>query len=311
MRTALFAMLVLTSCGSATGVSPTETGSASTSAPSAVESSSSSASVLGADVGELDLQRFEIEGAEVWTRSVIAELPAQATAIQLTTVFSDGGSGVAFCIGPMPAMGGPVRCGGPIVDNLTLGTWAEKANEVTWGHRRVSMTWPPEDGRVRALEDFPADLPTQPPANDEGNPFVLPESCKQIGPLVDVAVLQEWAIAHPDRAGLVYLADGGPQGVLGVVGDPEAVRAELRGTGAEPCVIEVDFTDAEMKKAQEAIIPLQDAVTVLMTGYGGLRNRVEVSVAVADQATVRRLIAVVDDPRILSVTGTATILAGG
>jgi hypothetical protein len=253
-----------------------------------------------------ELRRFEIGGAEVWARSALKELPETATRIELSATVIDSGNGPEACMGVV-LDSRPPQCEGPVVDGLQMQSWAESSSGVTWGERTMIVEWPPLWGRLTLVSDRAFELPPQkePPA------YRLPSECSSFDRLTSVDVLSQWAAAHPDQVGLVYVLSDQQSGVLGVTGDVAAVRAELRADGIEPCVIKVAYSISEMEAAQAALVPLfgSDAF-ITSTSSGGMNNRVIVGVLVADMSTVRKIVALVNDPGILSIEEGSLILDG-
>jgi hypothetical protein len=81
----------------------------------------------------------------------------------------DDGDGPELCLGGV-AESYPPQCGGPIVDGLQMGDWAETVDGVSFGERTVDVSWPPVDDHVTLLaeRDYePVGVP-QPPASAPG-----------------------------------------------------------------------------------------------------------------------------------------------
>jgi hypothetical protein len=95
-----------------------------------------------------------------------------------------------------------------------------------------------------------------------------------------------------------------------VSGDIEAIRAELTTDDAEPCLDQVDYSTQQLEAAQQAIQAQWQDLYIGSTGSGNAYNRVTVDLFVADAAAVRQVAALVEDPDMLIVFGTATITAG-
>lgn len=100
--------------------------------------------------------------------------------------------------------------------------------------------------------------------------------------------------------------------VLRVVEDHlDEVRAELSAGGEEPCLEPVRYSSTELGAAQHALSTLPgDSGTVISTAGGNILNRVVVTVAVADRATVNEVAAAVADPAMLRIVGVGEILDG-
>ena len=256
------------------------------------------------DVGEL--RRFEVDGAEVWTRSALEDLPESASAVSVSVTVIDSGDGPEACFGGV-AESLPPQCGGPIVDGLDMDGWSQSAQGVSWGDRNLVVAWPPVDGHLELLSDAPFD----PPVSDDRLPQEIPAECADIGTFVDVETLAQWADANSDRAGVVSVVDGGRIGVLRAKGDLESVRQELTDGDAQPCLIQVEYSTDELRTQQEVLGQLFDAdVYLSSTGSGNMFNQVTVDVVVADITTVRAILELVDDPGIVRISGLATILEG-
>ncbi len=291
--------------GELQGVEPTEGGRFESETDGGRQTETSEPGELRG-VEPTERRRFEVDGAEVWTRSALKELPETATKVEVSSTVIDSGNGPELCMGNvMESL--PPKCAGPVVDGLQMGSWTTSRSGVTWGERTMILEWPPLRGRLTLISDRAFDSSHW----QEPEPLALPSECESIDRLTSVDVLNQWAAAHPDQAGLVYVLRDGHTGVLGVTGDPEAVRAELRTDGVEPCVIEVDYSRSELEATQEALRRLFDFdIFVTTIGSGSIKNRVSVSVLVADASTVRKIVALVDDPGILSIEGISIILDG-
>jgi len=247
-----------------------------------------------------------VDGAVVWTRIALNELPETVTEVELSGTVIDSGNGPEVCLGGIDESL-PPQCKGPVVEGLQMGSWTESFSGVTWGERTMIVEWPPLQGRLRLISDRDYEVPCQ----RERERFELPSECSSIYRLTSVDVLNQWALDHPDQAGLVYVLPDQHSGVLGVTGNPETVRAELRADGVEPCVIEVDYSTSELEAAQKALDSLFSSDAFIeSTGIPGIENRVNVGVVVADASTVRKIVAMVNDPGILLIEGRGFILDG-
>lgn len=237
----------------------------------------------------------------------LGQLPERATEVELSGTVIDDGNGPRACIGVVEESY-PPGCDGPVVDGLQMGDWAESADGVSFGERTLHVSWPPIDNHVALLSERafePPPYPTSPTLD-------LPAECADIDVFVDVERLARYANSHPDTTATPYVVDGGRIGVLKITGDIETIRADLSERTAEPCLEPVQFSTAELQAAQDSIVQLMlvGELSIGSSGSGNAYNRVTVDVAVADEATVRALTAVVDDPSILLVFGTSRILAG-
>lgn len=266
---------------------------------------STSTSDPAADPSEF--REFVVDGVAVQSRSALDQLPSQATEIEFGGTLIDEGAGPMMCLGGV-LDSYPPQCAGPVVEGLELGDWAETANDVTFGERTVRVTWPPADGRVTLIADRGFEPPTQP-----ARPTLeLPADCEDIDVFVGREQLGSYRQAHPESTAAMYTPDGGRTHVLMVSGDLEAVRADLTNGDAEPCLDHAEYSRAELEAAQDAITDTmgEAPLYVMSAGSGNAYNRVTVDVAAADTDTVARLAALVDDPAMLLVFGTTTILAG-
>ncbi len=261
------------------------------------------------------LKTFEVLGAKVNVVTALDELPEQASVVRLSTTISDSGDGPAVCMGPSPAIAGPRRCGGFIVDGLSMDGWTQTQGDSTWGPRIVEVTWPPVDNHVSLISDTELVIPSfedyVPPASQvEMEEFfkTIPPECADITNPTSGPALANWGRTYPDRAGLVYVVDGGPFGVMGLVGDLELVRGEFNAIGTEPCLIKVDYSFDQLEKAHAQVGELLGEDSPVVIVATGVFNRVEVTVTVADIETVRKLVEVVDDPGTLLITSVADIV---
>jgi hypothetical protein len=241
----------------------------------------------------------------VRVRTPLTELPEQASEIEYSGMLIDDGDGPMMCLAGVQESY-PPQCDGPIVDGLTMGGWADTSNGVSFGERTVRVAWPPVDGRVTLIDDGEY----VPPIGPEFPMFDVPNDCADIGTTVGVDTLNSYAEAHPDITAIPYLADD-TLGVLQVVRDHlDEVRADLTTDGAEPCLVAVDYSSTELRAAQDALTDVYDEFSILSTTGGGTSNRVDVTLAVADRATVGRLAELVDNPDVLDVQAITTLLTG-
>ena len=236
----------------------------------------------------------------------LADLPARATVVEFAGTLIDSGDGPELCLGGVAASL-PPQCGGPVVEGLIMGDWAERASGVTWGDRNVTVQWPPVAGRLTLIRDAPFD-PTYPAAPGDD---VLPVECEGIERFTPVDTLAAFADANPDRTAVVSVVRGGSVGVLRITGDRDAIAAELSDGDTVPCLIEVDYSTTQLRALQEDLNELFGTDVYLeSTGSGNAANRVSVTVSVADLQTVRQIVAVADDPGMLSISGSGSILEG-
>lgn len=256
--------------------------------------------------GTDEFRMFDVDGATVTTRLALADLPARATVVEFAGTLIDSGDGPELCLGGVAASL-PPQCGGPVVEGLIMGDWAERASGVTWGDRNVTVQWPPVAGRLTLIRDAPFD-PTYPAAPGDD---VLPVECEGIERFTPVDTLAAFADANPDRTAVVSVVRGGSVGVLRITGDRDAIAAELSDGDTVPCLIEVDYSTTQLRALQEDLNELFGTDVYLeSTGSGNAANRVSVTVSVADLQTVRQIVAVADDPGMLSISGSGSILEG-
>jgi hypothetical protein len=292
-----------------TSTSPTDTDPVATTAPITAPPTTAPPTTMvpttTVPAGTVAMREFDVDGVRVRVLTPLTELPEQATEIENSGTLIDEGDGPIMCLGGV-AESYPPQCDGPIVDGLTMGDWAETSNGVSFGERTVHVTWPPVDGRVTLI----ADREYAPPPGPEVPNFDVPDECRDLGATVDVDTLNTYAEAHPDITATPYLAND-KLGVLQVVRDHiEEVRNKLTTGDAEPCLVAVEYSSNELLAAQEAIVGAYQELSIGWTTGGGIDNRVEVGLAVADRATVRRLAELVDDPAMLDVQAITTLLAG-
>ena len=247
---------------------------------------------------------FDVGGVEVVAVTETDTLPDKATTIEVTGTLIDSGGGPTLCVGAV-ATSLPPQCGGPIVDGLDLSGWSEEAQGVRWGERTVVVTWPPVDDHIQLISDTEPEHPeyVYPPGE-------LPAECAGIGSFVGSQAINDYARTLGERSGGVYVTNDGVL-VLQVTGDPQPHRDALSSGSSEPCVIEVERSEAEQRAIQDRLRPGE--VTAIAGGYGtstGPGGRVEVGLAVADRETVEAIAALVDDPASVRVIGWAVLLDG-
>lgn len=295
--------LAFVACGSGTAVEP---------AASVPTGGGADTITTAPAPGELVMIDDEVGGVPVMTYSAVDPLPERATAARFTTTVIDSGDGPELCLGGV-SDSLPPQCGGPVLDGLVMDGWAESQNGVSWGDRTVTVAWPPIDGHLTLVNDEP---PRQREPVDDGSSAALeavPEGCDRLTRPVDRNTLAAYATAHPDTTDILRVT--GPDrsiAVLRVVEEHlDEVRAELSAGGAEPCLEPVRYSSAELGEAQQALSTLAgDRGTVISTASGNILNRVVVTVAVADRATVNEVAAAVADPAMLRIVGNGEILDG-
>ena len=319
--TALAAALVATSCGSGGGTTtaapPDQVSSAE--APSNGVPSDGTPMITdrsGQPVpttappppSDVAAARFEIDGAVVWTGTTLDQLPERATVVRFTSTLLDAGDGLELCISGV-ATSLPPQCAGPVVDGLSPDGWTETADGVTWGVRTVTVSWPPVDGHLTLVSD--EEPVAAAPLGDE-RPDGLPDACQSIGTFTPRDVIAAFAADHPDRVAGARSVNDGSVAVLAVVEEHlEEVRAELTTGEAEPCLEPARYSASELEAAQSSLGRLYGPEGPVLSSGGGIAlNRVDVTVPVADRATVALVVAGVDDPGVFHVIGVGEILEG-
>jgi hypothetical protein len=291
--------------GPTTAPTSAPTSAPTTFAPAPTTSAPDTTPPTTAPAGTVALRDFDVDGVRVRVRTPLTELPEQATEIEDSGTLIDEGDGPIMCLGGVQESY-PPQCDGPIVDGLVMGDWAETSNGVSFGERTVRVSWPPVDGRITLIGEREYD----PPPSPEFPTYDVPEECADLGTPVGVDTLNSYAEAHPDITAIPFLADD-TLGVLQVVREHlDEVRDDLTTADAEPCLVPVEYSSEELRVAQEAIVGAYQELSIGWTTGGGIGNRVEVGLAVADRATIRRLAALVENPEVLDVQAITTLLAG-
>ena len=251
---------------------------------------------------ELRLLVEDVDGVEVVSASWVEELPDRARVVDFSTTVIDSGSGPELCLGGV-ANSLPPQCSGPVAVGLNLDGWSEEANGVRWGERKVTVVWPPVDGRVEAVYDsgpepFPFDFPYG----------AIPDECAEVPTEAGSGAISDYARSLGEANGGLYLSNEGVV-VLQVVGDPQPHRTALAADGGA-CVVEVPRSEAEQRRIQNAITPLLADILgpvgySTSTGPGG---RVDIGVPVADRATAMAIAELVNDPTAIRLVGFGVIL---
>lgn len=295
--------LALTACGS----DPT----------TAADAPSGTADTPSMQDGEI--QTYEVDGATVHVRSTMDELPRQATTVAFTGTLIDDGNGLELCLGGV-AESLPPQCSGPVVQGLDPTGWTETTGGVTWGNRTVVVAWPPsgadaENPGTLTLIDDHEPLPLE-PVNDTDF-STPPAECADMTRSAEADAMSEYANANPDRTGTVWVVDNGRVAVLPVLEEHmDEVRAELTdrlGDDAEPCLVPIAHTSAELRAAQDQLheaLGFGPPAWVAGSGSGNKDNVLMVDLAVADRATVEAITALYDDPSLLHIYSTGVLLDG-
>ncbi len=254
-----------------------------------------------------EFRRFNVDGAEVWVRSELPDIPRSASTIQITGMLIDSGDGPEICHGAVNDSY-PPQCAGPVVVGLADGWWTETAGGVHWGERTVTITWPPVDDTVDLVSDQ-APIPRRWP--DHPTRLDLPRECASIEQFVDYQTLRNWETANPDRNSHVRVVEDATIAVLAVDDDLEAVRTELGDGDRQACVVPVGYSREELQGGQDDLNELFGTdVYLATTGGGNAYDRVTVEVLVADRDTVEKIVDAVEHPDMLLITGIAAIVDG-
>ncbi len=250
----------------------------------------------------LAIRVYEVDGIEVVTPSLMADLPDRASQVQFHTMVIDSGNGPELCAGIV--LGSlPPQCSGPIAAGLDMDGWSEESQGVRWGERSVTVSWPPVDGVVEVLDDSgyaPVDL-GYPPGE-------LPPECGDSERGAGAGPMNEYARSLGDSNGGLYVTEGGVL-VLQVMGDPAPHREALAGAGGA-CVIEVTHSETELRALQDSIHPQLAEIPELVGTYSsstGPRGRVDLYLPVVDRATAQAIAALVDDPTAIRIIGTGVL----
>jgi hypothetical protein len=146
----------------ATAVAATESSTVPPSLAPATTATSAAPDAMG-------VRDFVVLGATVRVVTELPELAEHATVIRSSGTVIDDGDGPRMCM-LYVAESYPPQCGGPIVEGLQMGDWAETVDGVSFGERTVDVSWPPVDDHVTLLaeRDYePVGVP-QPPASAPG-----------------------------------------------------------------------------------------------------------------------------------------------
>ncbi len=156
---------------------------------------------------------------------------------------------------------------------------------------------------IRLLDDASVDR-----ADYVYPPGELPEPCQRIDRFVSSGVVQDYARQLGPVSGGLYVANTGVL-VFQVTDDPTSHRQALETDGAQACVVQVQWSEAELHQIKTALEPqLASLVPYAAATSSGTVGRVEVGVPVADGDTVRKIAALVEEPETLRVIGQAIIL---
>jgi hypothetical protein len=246
---------------------------------------------------------YDVDGVEVVTPTLLAELPERAARVRFVTTIIDSGDGPELCLGGvMESL--PPQCSGPVAEGLNMDGWSEEASGVRWGEQTVVVTWPPVEGAVRVESQSDAVFPSI-----EYPPGELPAVCEGTDTGAGAAAINDYANSLGDANGGLYVANDGTL-VLQVVGDPEPHREALAAQGGA-CVIEVARSEAEQRRIQDSLAPLLRDVPELVQNYAistGPDGRVEVYAPVADASLARKIASLMDDPTWIRIVGRGILL---
>ncbi len=287
------AALVLTSCGSEDASQDTvDTGDEPTATTDRADAVATGRAV----------RVFDVDGVEVVVTTDTADLPERASMVEFSGTLIDSGSGPEICFGAA-LESQPPQCAGVVVDGLDMSAWADQAQDVYWGDRSVTVTWPPVNNHVQLLEDAP------PERIDFRNPSQeLPEVCRSIARFVSVEVVNDYARNLGERNGGLYLANSGEL-VLQVTDDPEQHRQALATGDSEACVVQSTWSETELDQILHSLYPQVYELIPYQVGTGSAElGRVAIEIAVADRDTVRKIAALVNNPETLRVIGLATLI---
>lgn len=258
---------------------------------------------------------FDVDGLAVEVLTPLAELPQHATVVRFTgTLIDSGRGGLELCItGVNDSL--PPQCRGPVVDGLDPTGWTETQSGVTWGERTVTVAWPPTgNGHLTLVDDEPT--LALPSTDDEMVAAMsqLPAECEGIERFADQGAVSAYANAHPDQTGALWVTQQGAVVVLGVVeAHVDEARAALSADGAQPCIVPMRYSTAQLQAVQQRLsergLAGVDGI-VLWSGQIGASNQMSVGVAVADRATVATVASQLDDPGMVRMISTAEILDG-
>ena len=224
---------------------------------------------------------------------------------------SDPAGPVEICIGGV-AESLPPQCGGPILEGEF--SWddveARSQSGVTWtddayfavGHYSPGE---PFQGTITLTRPVSAGPPEGfTPAEWGGSDF--PQLCDDPTadvPDVDQAVRTQGPEGFEEEQALLervqtldgyvtsWVSDGGPLMNVVVNSDPEVARAALREVFSGPlCVVQRDLpSEEDVRAAQEALSAEHRELQVLGVGGAGVTGLLDVTVTIADQATVDRV----------------------
>jgi len=269
--------------------------------PPATTKAPSPTTTLAPEEG-LAMRVYDVDGIEVVTPSMMADLPERAGRVEFHTTVIDEGNGAVLCAGiVLDSL--PPQCSGPVARGLDMDGWSEETSGVRWGERSVLVTWPPVDGVVEVLDQSeyaPPDL-GYPPGG-------LPAVCEGSELGAGAGPVNDYARSLGSSNGGLYVANDGTL-VLQVVGDPEPHREALAELGGA-CVIEVTRRESELLAIQQAINPLLADIPEVMGSYSsstGPGGRVDLYLPVVDGAMARAIAALVDDPTTIRIIGMAVL----
>ena len=281
------------------------------------------------------VESCDLDGVSVYSDTVSGAIPIVASKVEFTGTIIDSGDGPEICFGGV-AESLPPQCSGPVAIDLEMNDWAETVSGVSFGDRTVVVSWPPQDNKVTLISD---QLPNNKVSVVE-DMFPLPADCKNLvsHKTVDIEVLSKWADANPQIAGIAYFsrnvnavqeiskeegvekeaqeeiqeqAGSSGIGVLQVVkGKAEDVRKALTDGDKVPCLAEVEHSMQDLIAARAQLEKSTPGEGVYMTGnsIGGVSNKLNVGVAVADVSTINNIADALNNKSLLEVVGSARIV---
>ena len=257
---------------------------------------------------EIRPQTQDINGLQVHYVGTSPELPERVDTVAFSTGLIDYGDGPVMCIG-LVASSDPPGCGGPRVEGLEMDpAWAQARLGVVQGSRLVTVTWPmTADREVQLLAErtpFPVGTNSLSGMSTyDPDLFARPAGCEDL--TFETSTTRRdlvfWGRDNPNEYADFWLSDR--VAVLQVKATPERIAeitAELSGDGRTPCIIGVDFTQAELNATQAQVTAArQDGWS--SWGSNIISGRVEIDLFMIDGEGVQALIDAVDRPDLVEV----------